>query len=282
MSKAGIYKKKVVLSGPFNSMSRMLRSRKIHTICVSGRCPNISECFSRKKITFLILGERCTRNCLFCNVKKEKPLLPDEDEIIRMIPVIRELNLKYVILTSVTRDDLADNGVSRYLKAINMIKENFSGIKVEILIPDFRGYPQAVPQIVHSRADVISHNMETVKGLYPLIRGKGDYLFSLSLLKQIKQAGPERPVKSGFMVGLGETKEEITELLQDLHTSRVDIITIGQYFQPSRKNHPVQKYYTDGEFRELEERALRTGFSHVSSGRFVRSSYYAEETFIRA
>lgn len=273
------YKKKVKYSSSFYKVNNLLKANRINTICHGARCPNIGECFLKKKLTFMILGNTCTRGCSFCNVKKGRAPLPDKDEPVRIRKVVEQLKLKYVVITSVTRDDLPDGGCSVYDELVSLLKETDPGIKVELLIPDFNGNTDALQMICQSNAEVIGHNIETVERLFPVIRPKADFRRSLSILRQIKEIAPLKLTKSGFMVGLGESFTEIEELLSQLFEQKVDIITVGQYFQPSLQNVPVKKMYTDDEFQAIKEKAKETGFKHISAGRFVRSSYYAEEVY---
>ncbi|MCK4776965.1 MAG: lipoyl synthase, partial [Actinomycetia bacterium] len=241
-------------------------------------CPNIGECFFNKKLTFLILGDICTRNCSFCNVKTGVPEEMDSDEPKRIASVVKELKLEYVVITSVTRDDLADGGCSVFLEVIEQLKQLNQEIKIEVLIPDFKEDRESLKKIALSDVDVIGHNIETIERLYPEIRPMADFNNSLNVLRYIKETAPsQKKIKSGFMVGFGEDIEEIKKLLHILFTQHVDIVTVGQYFQPSLINVPVKRIYTDEEFNEIKDSGKRTGFKYISSGRFVRSSYYAED-----
>lgn len=273
------FKKKMVFSPAFNSTSRLLRQEKVSTICHSGRCPNITECFSAKKLTFLILGERCTRSCSFCSVRKGTPLPPDPDEPQRIIRIIEKLGLEYVVLTSVTRDDLEDEGAEGFSRTVRLIRERFPGVRVEVLLPDFSGREDLIQKAASCPADVLGHNAETVRRLYPAVRAGADYQRSMKVLRLLKEHGKGKIVKSALMVGLGETWEEIEGLLRDLRAQNADRVCIGQYFQPSRSHYPVQKFYTDREFELLSAMAREAGFSRPVSGRFVRSSYHAGEEF---
>lgn len=273
------YKKKIHYSNEFNAVNRLLKSNHINTICHSARCPNIGECFFKKKLTFMILGNVCTRNCRFCNVKKEIPDELDKDEPKRITRVVKDLKLKYVVITSVTRDDLGDGGCSVFLELIDRLKQSMPGIKIEILIPDFNGNRDCLFQLAFSDVDVIAHNIETVKPLYAFIRPQGDFKESLNILNYLKGVNPDLLTKSGFMVGLGESMSNIKKLLIYLYKHYVDIVTVGQYFQPSRENIPVKKYYTDEDFELIENYGRKIEFKYISAGRFMRSSYYAEEVF---
>lgn len=275
------YKKKVKFSTEFNKISKLLRSQHINTICHSARCPNIGECYSKRRLTFMILGDKCTRNCLFCNVHHDQPDLIDDQEAEKIVNIALKLNLKYSVITSVTRDDLDDGGCSVFLNVIDELKDNVPDSKVEVLIPDFNNDIKYIKRIACSRADVIAHNIETIERLYSSIRPLSDFQRSLSVLKNLKIESPFKIIKSGFMVGLGESVEEIADLLKLLYQNNVDVITIGQYFQPSNNNVPVKKIYSDEEFDMLKNMGKNMGFAFVFSGRFVRSSYSAEEVFIR-
>lgn len=275
--KVSTFKKKFVFSKEFNTTNRLLLRNNINTICHSARCPNINECFSKKKLTFLILGDTCTRHCDFCNVKKGKPKPVDKKENQRIIEIIKTLQLKYIVITSVTRDDLSDQGCSVYLDIINDIKAELPDLKIEVLIPDFKGDLALLKNMAYSNVDIIGHNIETINRLYPIIRPMVNFNCSLDVLRKLKEINPTKLIKTGFMVGLGEDLDEIKHLLKEIYENKVDIVTIGQYFQPSLKNYQVEKYYSDEEFKLIYNYAKEIGFSYVSSGRFVRSSYYAEE-----
>ncbi len=272
------YKKKIHYSKEFNAVNRLLKSNHINTICHSGRCPNIGECFFKKKLTFMILGNVCTRNCRFCNVKKGTPDKLDKEEPKRIIKIVKELKLKYVVITSVTRDDLADGGCSVFLELIDRLKQSVPDIKVEILIPDFNGNRDGLFKLAFSDVDVIAHNIETIKPLYPFT-GRQNFNISLNILHYLKSVNPELLIKSGFMVGLGESMSNIKELFIYLYKHYIDIVTAGQYFQPSHQHIPVKKYYADEEFKLIEDYGRKIGFKYISAGRFMRSSYYAEEVF---
>lgn len=266
------FKKKIEFNPEFNRIKKLLKQYRINTICQSAICPNISECFSRKKLTFLIMGQTCTRNCRFCNVKTGSPDVIDLDEVQRIKEIIRVLQLRYIIITSVTRDDIPDGGAEYFRYVVQEIKKEFPIIKVEILIPDFGGKTEYLRKVAFSGADVVGHNIETIERLYPEIRPMADFKVSLSVLNKLKELNPSLITKSGFMVGLGETSDEVKELLRLLYESNVDSVTIGQYFQPSKNNLPVKKYVTDNEFKLYENWAKQLGFKYVLSGRYVRSS----------
>jgi len=257
----------------------ILRKAKLHTICEEAKCPNIAECFGNGTATFLILGDTCTRNCSYCNVKHGKPLPLNPLEPMEVAESVKTLGLKYAVITSVTRDDLPDGGASVFHETVMEIKRLNKGCGVEVLIPDFQGKKEFLKKIVDAKPDVINHNIEVVKELFPKIRPQGDYRRSLSVLKTVKDMDSRAITKSGFMVGLGETDEQILNTLQDLRENNVDILTIGQYLQPSREHVEVKKYYTPEEFNGFKEAALEMGFKYVESGPLVRSSYHAEQAF---
>ncbi len=272
---------KVRIGGGENyaKMKSLLRNAKLHTICEEAKCPNIAECFGSGTAVFLILGDVCTRNCRYCNVKHGTPNGLNVDEPRDVAESVRKLGLKYVVVTSVTRDDLADGGASVFYETVKLIKEMNRGCRVEVLIPDFRGDLSALRKVVDSKPDVVNHNIEVVRGLFPSIRPQGDYDVSLRMLKNVKELDEKMKTKSGFMVGLGESYEEIIRTMRDLRKVDVDFLTIGQYLQPSRNHASIEKYYTPEEFDEFKEIALELGFKHVESGPLVRSSYHAEKVF---
>lgn len=261
-------------------IKKLLRSLNLHTVCEEANCPNIGECFSKKTATFMILGDICTRNCPYCSVSHGKPLPPDPLEPTKVAMAVKKLGLRYVVITSVDRDDLPDGGASQFVKVIQKIKEISPDIKIEVLIPDFKGKIDSLKLVVEAKPDVINHNIETVKNLYKKVRPGGNYQRSLKVLKEIKELNQNIVTKSGFMVGLGENLQEIEELLIDLKENNVDIVTIGQYLQPSKENMPVIKYYTDEEFSYIENMANKIGFKQVFCGKLVRSSYHAADTYI--
>ncbi len=262
-------------------LKRQLREGEIRTICEDARCPNIGYCFSQKTATFLILGDICTRNCSFCAVKKGKPNNGvDEKEIIAIMNLVKKLNLDYVVITSVTRDDLPDGGAEHYFNVISELRKNIDNIMIETLIPDFKNDVKAFNKILESPPDVLNHNVETVKELYNEInRPINFYRKSLDVLNFFGKRG--LITKSGLMVGLGETKEQLKQTMDDIVNQGVKILTIGQYLQPTKKNHPVVKYYTPEEFEELREVGLRLGFYEVVSAPLVRSSFKAKEVYKR-
>lgn len=256
---------------------KLLENLSLHTVCQEAQCPNIFECFSKKTATFLILGDICTRNCTFCDVKKGKPQEIDENEPQKVAEAVKELNLNYVVVTSVTRDDLEDGGAKHFADVIKKIRELNPKTKIEVLVPDFNGDEKAIYKVVSARPDVLSHNVETVPRLYSAVRPKADYERSLSVLKVVKKIDDRIYTKSGLMVGLGETKEEVKEVLRDLINVGCDFVTIGQYLSPSKYHHPVIEYIHPEVFEEYKKYAISIGFKHVMSAPLVRSSYLAED-----
>ena len=263
------------------TMERLLDGLHLHTICESAHCPNIGECFSRKTATFLILGDVCTRHCTFCAVKKGHPLPVDEKEPQHLLEAAEKLNLSYVVITSVTRDDLVDGGASQFVKVINLLHENRGRAMVEVLIPDFRGSAEALKAVAEARPEVVNHNVETVPRLYPKVRPGADYSRSLELLLGVKKLNPEIVTKSGLMLGLGETKEEVTEVMTDLREANCNLLTIGQYLQPSPQHHPVVRFISPEEFAEYRDRGKDMGFAEVASAPLVRSSFKAAELYAK-
>lgn len=263
-------------------VKKLLRRLGLNTVCEEANCPNIGECFSKKTATFMIMGDVCTRNCPYCSVSHGKPGPLDPLEPFKVATAVKELGLEYVVITSVDRDDLPDGGASHFARVVEEIRKISESIKIEVLIPDFRGDFNALKVVVESNPDVINHNIETVKSLYRMVRPGGNYERSLLILRKVKEFNPGKITKSGFMVGLGESFEEIVQLLQDLKSSGVDIITVGQYLQPSKESLTVQRYYTDEEFEKIEKLGRSLGFREVFSGKLVRSSYHAGEVYHRS
>ncbi|HAF06784.1 MAG: Lipoyl synthase [candidate division TA06 bacterium 32_111] len=261
-----------------DSVKKFLKnSSHIHTVCEEAKCPNRGLCFSKKTATFLIMGDICTRNCSFCAIKKGKPLPLDHSEIDEIYNAIEKLKLDYVVLTSVTRDDLSDGGASYFNIVLQRIKKSYPEIKTEILVPDFKQNLENLKNIDFSYVDVFNHNLETVRELYHDVRSKASYDFSLNMLKEVKRL--DKITKSGIMVGLGEKDEQLVKLFKDLKSVSVDILTIGQYISPSPRHHKVVKYYSQEEFNRLKKIAEGIGIERVVSGIFVRSSFEAYETF---
>lgn len=262
----------------FFSVSNLIKEKHLHTICQSARCPNIGECWSQKTATFLILGDRCTRNCSFCAVAKGNPLSLSSDEPQKVAEAVSTMGLRYTVITSVTRDDLADGGASVFVETIKAVRDKVQGIKVEVLIPDFEGSIDSLIMILEAKPDVLNHNLEVPEILYPRInRAKKNYRRSLAVLENTHKFGAT--IKSGLMIGLGESKEDIFQTFVDLRGVSCDLLTIGQYLQPTKANTPVLKYYTPKEFLQLKHIALDLGFKAVESGPLVRSSYMAHKLY---
>ena len=264
------------------TIERLLDRLHLHTICESALCPNIGECFSRKTATFLILGDVCTRHCTFCAVKKGEPTPVDENEPQHLLEAVEKLDLSYIVITSVTRDDLFDGGVSQFVKTITMLRENRRGAIIEVLIPDFLGSTEALKALAKAHPQVINHNVEIVPHLYPEVRPEADYNRSLKLLFMVKRLDLEIVTKSCLMLGLGETKKEVIEVMNDLREANCDLLTIGQYLQPSLNHHPVARFVTPEEFSEYEKIGKDIGFIGVASAPLVRSSFNAAELYTKA
>ncbi len=248
---------------------------QLHTVCQEARCPNMGECWSRGTATFMILGDICTRSCGFCAVKTGRPIGLDLDEPRRVADAVAKMHIRHAVITSVNRDELADGGASIFAMTIREIRKRVPECKVEVLIPDFQGDEAALKIVFDARPDVLNHNVETVPRLYPTVRPQADYQQSLNVLQRAKQAG--LLTKSGLMVGLGEEADEVYDLLRDLYEHGVDIVTIGQYLQPTPNHLPIVRYVHPEEFERYREFGMRLGFKHVESGPLVRSSYHAEE-----
>ncbi|MCS7185326.1 MAG: lipoyl synthase [Armatimonadota bacterium] len=254
----------------------------IHTVCQSARCPNIGECFSRRTATFMILGETCTRNCGFCAIKTGRGEPVDPFEPIKVATMVRKLNLRHAVITSVTRDDLPDEGANQFARTIRAIKSMNPTTTVEVLTPDFHARRELVATVLDAKPDVYNHNVETVPRLQKWVRPQSSYERSLKVLEIVKELAPTMPTKSGLMVGLGETTDEVVQVLRELRAVGCDIVTIGQYLQPTRKHLPVARYVAPEEFAELERIGYELGFKYVFSGPFVRSSYLADIAFENA
>jgi lipoic acid synthetase len=255
----------------------ILRTLDLHTVCESANCPNIGDCFSRHTATFLILGNVCTRSCPFCDIRSGKPLPVDREEPARVADAARRLGLHYAVVTSVNRDELPDGGASHFAATIRAIREAIPSARVEVLIPDFLGDPAALRTVLEARPDVLNHNMETVKRLYKRVRPAGRYPRSLELLRNVSTWTPDIPAKSGIMVGVGETREEVEELLRDLRDHGVSMVTVGQYLPPSGSHLPLERYVAPEEFAHYREYGLALGLKQIASGPLVRSSFHAEE-----
>jgi len=262
----------------FQEIKRILREQRLHTVCEEASCPNIGECFGKGTATFMILGDLCTRRCPFCDVAHGKPLAPDAEEPGNLARTIAALKLKYVVITSVDRDDLRDGGARHFADCIRAVRELSPATRIEVLVPDFRGRLELALEVLsEAPPDVMNHNLETVPRLYKQARPGADYANSLDLLKYFKKRWPHIPTKSGLMVGLGESDEEIVAVMRDLRAHQVDMLTIGQYLQPSAHHLPVVRYVEPAVFDEYARLAKQMGFSHAASGPLVRSSYHADQ-----
>ena len=257
----------------------ILKNKCLNTVCEAARCPNKAECYSKNTATFLILGNICTRNCRFCNISGGKPEPLDRTEPYKVAQAIKELDLKYAVITSVTRDDLPLQGADMFALVIEETRKLVPDIKIEVLTPDFEGVEDLIDIVVDAKPDVFNHNVETVKRLYPKARPLANYERSVNFLKHIKERSPKMVTKTGLMVGLGETFDELYEAFADLKSVNCDIVTVGQYMQPSKKHLDVEKYYTDEDFKKVVELAHKTGIKHIVASGLVRSSYRAFETF---
>lgn len=259
-------------------IKKTLRENKLHSVCEEAACPNLNECFSLGTATFMIMGDLCTRRCPFCDVAHGKPQPLDKDEPLNLARTIKQLALKYVVITSVDRDDLRDGGAGHFAACVNTIRDLSPATKIEVLVPDFRGrVPVALAHLQNSPVDVFNHNLETIPRLYKQARPGANYLQSLELLSAYHQILPEVPTKSGLMLGIGETKEEVLGVMRDLREHHCVILTLGQYLQPSKDHLAVQRYITPEEFNEYAVLAKQMGFKQVASGPMVRSSYHADE-----
>ena len=276
------FKKKMPDPRLLASMKDLFDGLSLHTICESALCPNQGDCFSQRTATFLLLGDICTRNCTFCAVKKGVPRPVDENEPQHLAQAVARLGLRHVVITSVTRDDLPDGGASHLAKTIALLKVKDDGLTVEVLIPDFGGSFQSLKKVVDSHPDVINHNLETVPRLYTQVRPKADFQRSLKLLGQAKELDPQIVTKSGLMVGLGETRDELLSVMEELRKVNCDLLTIGQYLQPSADHHPVIRYVPPEEFGEYEGMGKAMGFGGVASAPLVRSSFNAHQLYEKA
>ena len=266
--------------GSVAKLKAKLRENRLVTVCEEASCPNIHECFGHGTATFMILGEVCTRRCSFCDVAHGRPKPPDPSEPLSLANTVADMGLKYVVVTSVDRDDLRDGGAQHFVDCISAIREHSPATRIEILTPDFRGkgrMDRALEILAVNPPDVFNHNIETVRELYREVRPGADYDWSLDLLRRFKAQHPEVPTKSGIMLGLGETMEQVVRALNDLRAHDVDMVTVGQYLQPTAHHHPVLRYWTPEEFKEIETVGYRLGFQHVASGPLVRSSYHADQ-----
>ena len=262
----------------FNEIKSTLREHKLHTVCEEASCPNIGECFGKGTATFMIMGDKCTRRCPFCDVGHGRPDPLDANEPENLAKTIAQLQLKYVVITSVDRDDLRDGGAGHFVECIRKTRERSPQTQIEVLVPDFRGRDDRALDILKAAPpDVMNHNLETVPRLYKEARPGSDYAFSLNLLKKFKALFPQVPTKSGLMVGLGETDEEILEVMRDMRAHHIDMLTIGQYLAPSNSHLPVRRYVHPDTFKMFEAKAYEMGFTHAAVGAMVRSSYHADQ-----
>jgi len=276
------FKKRMGDAKSLTATENLVHGLSLHTICENALCPNLGDCFSRKTATFLILGNVCTRNCTFCAVEKGVPLPVDEEEPRHLVEAVEKLGLKHVVITSVTRDDLPDGGASHFARIIAALKERDRERTVEVLIPDFRGSTSALKTVVDARPDVINHNLETVPHLYSKVRPMADFQRSIDILGHAKEVNPHLLTKSGIMVGLGETKDELVQTMAELRKVDCDLLTIGQYLQPSANHHPIIRFVPPEEFTDYERIGKEMGFCDVASAPLVRSSFHAAELYEEA
>jgi len=267
---------KVRLAGGkvFREVRELIDNDQLHTVCQSARCPNIGDCWSRRTATFMILGDICTRNCKFCAVQTGRPELPDCKEPFRVAEAVKKLNLRHAVITSVTRDDLEDGGGQIFVETIREIRKTSPNCSIEVLIPDFNGNPEILEKVFQAKPDILNHNLEVVPRLYPRARNQGDFARSIDILREAKKRGLVS--KTGIMIGLGESRDEVINLIKHLLEIRLDILTIGQYLQPTARHLPVEKFYTPEEFAEFKRIGESLGIKHVESGPLVRSSYHAD------
>ena len=272
-------RKRIRLDGSFQRTEELLKTLNLNTVCQSAQCPNIGECFSQETATFMIMGNICTRNCRFCDLKKDIPEEINNKEPDNIVKAVEKLNLKHVVITSVTRDDLEDHGSGHFAKVLNKLKSFDPSLTLEVLTPDFQGKKEYLEKVLKASPDVFNHNIETVASLYKLVRPEANYQRSLEVLKHAKLYKKDIVLKSGLMLGLGEKKKEVIDLMKDLANAGVDILTIGQYLQPSSQHLKVKEYISPKNFKELKEIAKELGFNSVVSGVFVRSSFQAKESY---
>jgi len=270
-------KREIPKGGGGHFTASLLEELQLETVCEEAKCPNRMECWSQRTATFMILGKVCTRPCGFCSVERGRPAAPAEDEPQRLAEAAERLGLRHVVITSVTRDDLPDGGAEQFYRCVLAVRER-TGATVEVLTPDFVGKPESLDRVLESVPEVFNHNTETVPRLYRRVRGpKSDYRWTMELLRRVKQSRPEVRTKSGLMLGLGESQQEVLDVLADLRAAHCDFLTLGQYLQPTFDHLPVERYVTPEEFETLGQLAKRMGFAQVASGPFVRSSYHARE-----
>ena len=270
---------KILDTKTYFETKEIINKKKLHTVCQEASCPNISECWSKKHATFMIMGDDCTRACAFCNVKTGKPNILDPKEPFKIAQATKELNLRHVVITSVDRDDLNDGGANHFFEVIKETKKINKNTTIEVLTPDFLRKDNAYKKVIAAQPDVFNHNIETVPSLYRIVRPGSRYFASVNLLKSVKEINKMIFTKSGIMLGLGETTDEVLQVMDDLLTAKVDFLTIGQYLQPSEKHYPLKRYIHPDEFQKFKEIALSKGFLIVSSSPMTRSSYHADEDF---
>ncbi|NLF64077.1 MAG: lipoyl synthase [Chloroflexi bacterium] len=261
----------------YDFLKELMRSKKLHTVCEEAMCPNIGECWGSGTATFLIMGDTCTRSCGFCDIKTGRPAPLDWEEPERVAQAVRQMNLRHVVITSVNRDERKDGGAPIFALLIQRIREVQPGCSIEVLIPDFKGSEAALKTVMDTRPEILNHNVETVPRLFRKVQPQDRYEWAMATLGNAKRMEPDVLTKSGIMVGLGETFDEVVEVMRDLVNLKVDILTIGQYLQPSKKHLPIERYYTPDEFAEFKRIGLEMGFRWVESGPLVRSSYHAEQ-----
>ena len=261
----------------FKQLKQLVQERRLHTVCQEAHCPNIFDCWNRRTATFMILGDVCTRACRFCAVTSGRPTELDIGEPLRVADSVADLGLRHAVITSVDRDDLRDGGAEIFARTIRAIRRRSPGTSIEVLTPDFQGDRDAIRVVVEARPDIFNHNTETVPRLYARIRPRAVYASSLGLLGYVKELAPQMVTKSGVMVGLGETQEELLDVFRHMRSHHIDVLTVGQYLRPSKKHAEVVRYYRPEEFQELKRAAVAMGFAHVESGPLVRSSYHADE-----
>ena len=272
-------KVKMPSGGNYQMLKNLVDSENLNTVCEEARCPNIGECWDNKTATFMILGDICTRACTYCAVKTGTPVGLDIEEPLRLARTIESLNLNYAVITSVNRDDLPDGGAFIFAQCVSQVRKRLPSCKIEVLTPDFEGNWNSLDLVIQSKPDTFNHNIETVRRIFPVVRARGDYDLSLEVLEKAKELSKTNNLvtKSGIMVGLGETQDEIEKTMLDLRGADCDLLTIGQYLRPSLKHSPISKWYTPAEFEVLKNTGLNLGFKHVASGPLVRSSYHADE-----
>ena len=271
------FKVKAPGSTNFIELRSQIKGANLNTVCEEAACPNIGDCWDRGTATFMILGDICTRSCSYCNVKTGRPITLDRTEPFRVAVTVKRMKLKYAVITSVDRDDLEDYGSSFFAETIKQVRNLSPSCNVEVLIPDFEGSRESLITVMNAQPQVLNHNIETVRRVFKKVRPRGNYDVSLDLLGNVKKINGNMPTKSGMMVGLGETKDEILRTMEDLRNISCDLLTIGQYLRPSKKHHPLIRFYHPDEFAQLKELGLEMGFKHVASGPLVRSSYHADE-----